>query len=123
MEFFAEREVNTGLYRFFFKERVKIFENIDNRTMYRFDDDFYSPDSNFVSSELPKDYFLYFSKYQISCIKNLKIGENCQFEILLYNSADANPDEPPLFAPPLIRISNRTSLTYYTEDYIAEMNK
>ena len=122
MEFFAEREINTGIYRLTFKGRVKIQAIVDNRTMHRFDDDFYSSDPNFVASELPKDYFLYFSKYQISYIKNLKIGENCQFEMILYNSEDANPDEPPLFAPPLIR-PNRSSLTYYTEDYIAEMNK
>jgi len=123
MEFFAERECNTGLFRFTFNGRVKIQVIVDNRTMHRFDDNSYSPDPNFVASELPKDYFLYFSKYQISCIKNLKIGENCQFDMILYNPADVNPDDPPLFAPPLIRVSNRTSLTYYTEDYIAEMNK
>ena len=123
MEFTASKEYGTGLYRINFKQRNIILENIaENRTMYRFNEES-SEESSEAATVLPKDYFLYFSKYQILWIKNLKIGENCQFEMKLYNSEDADPEEPPLFPPPLIRVSNRISLTYYTEDYIAEMNK
>ena len=120
MIFSAIREEETGIYRLSFNDRVRVFEIIDNRTMYRFDEEFHTLMEASTSLE---DYYLYFSKYQILIIKNLKIGENCQFEMKLYNSEDANLDDPPLFAPPLVRHSNRIIFTYYTEDYFAEMNK